>query len=419
MIKNMRKKFKKLIVASLLSASLFCNTMLASTPMETVTNITYNMDTLLQTVKANEPYLTITNFNGECNRFVKAQLDYLQIMPYWQSPNAGGRIWCSKVQDGTVTATGYQITRIDGANCLYQLLDSCSQPIYNIVISFGNSGWGHVCYIHAIVDNQVYFTDNWTYRGSNLVAFSPIVLDVDTFYNYQVSSNGNINSLLYFHSNGGEITDSENSTLTIRDETKPENLNLGDYFGLDGIITSNYIIEWVEGKITDINGNILQSIKAYPNSIEYRLNHKIDNSLIFNYLPAGDYYYVVTAKDASGTEKLLINQAFYVKEEESQLKITGATKPSIINRGNFFGLDGIITSNYPIIEVYGTIQKANGEVVQEVTVYPNTMEYRLNGVIDNSLIFNYLESGNYRYIIRATDSSQKQKTLINKSFKVK
>lgn len=213
----------------------------------------------------------------------------------------------------------------------------------------------------------------------------------------------------------------EESTLKITGATKPTTLNLGDYFGLQGIISSNYIILTVTGEIRDSNGNTIQSVTDEPQDTQYSLSGEIDNNLIFNDLSVGKYKYVITASDVSGCEKKLIDQSFSVKEKKKslQIRIIGATKPNTIREGDFFGLDGKIVSDYPITEVYGCIQTKDGEVVQDITVYPNTTEYSLNGAIDNSLIFNYLSKGRYKYIIIATNSLGIQKTLIDKSFTVK
>ncbi len=52
-------------------------------------------------------------------------------------------------------------------------------------------------------------------------------------------------------------------------------------------------------------------VEVTPNSKSYNLNGKVNNSLTFNKLPKGTFYYRVTAKDSYGTE-ILINQKFTV-----------------------------------------------------------------------------------------------------------
>ncbi len=177
----------------------------AETPREAIVKVTNDIGTLLQITRNNND--GINSFDGECNRFVKAQLEYFQVMPYWQSPHYGGKYWCSKVTDGDTTAYGYKIKQIQGRNCLDELLNTYSQPIYNIAISFDGlsaNAWGHVCFIHAISNDTVYFTDNWTYSGSNLVAYRPVELDINTFKKYQQESNGAMNALAYFYKNALE-----------------------------------------------------------------------------------------------------------------------------------------------------------------------------------------------------------------------
>jgi glucan-binding repeat-containing protein len=467
-------------------------------------------------------------------------------------PRGNGNQWYDnyKPKDGQKTSKGYTIHCVDTLNAL---LNTYGQPLYNIVVSYGSGGKNgnnHVMFIHAIINNTVYFTDNYSYAGTpegkawpsiSVERYNEIYegmygrakgvvyfeknpefpeewiwdtqfefwkyqlsdgtfakgwksIDGHTYYfkndtslvhsgwyeivgewyyfnsdghmqtgwqkvdgewyylndsgimqknkiveksgvKYYLGSNGaisknmciTINGIEYDADNSGKLTQlhnnniSEKSQLKITGETKPGTLKIGDYFGLDGIITSNYQIQEVHAQILDSSGNTVQWITVYPGTTEYRLNGEVDESLIFNYLSAGRYTYTVTAKDSSGNEKKLISKSFSVQEpkaEKSTLKITGATKPTKIQEGSFFGLDGTISSNYSITKVYGAINTSNGQTVQEITVYPNTMEYRLNGEIDNSLIFNYLSEGSYRYVIIASDNSGKEKKLINQSFKV-
>lgn len=500
-----------------------------------------------------------TSFNGICHSATMRQMDQVGLITVGNSAdyptvNGYGNQWYDfyKNKDGQKTSKGYTI---HCASSLNTLLANYGQPLYNIVVSYGSGGTNgnnHVMFIHAIINNMVYFTDSFSYANGkitegkawpsvNVESYNKMYTSMygyakgavyfekkyefaeewvwDTqfgFWKYQLSDgtfakgwksidghvyyfksdtslthsgwqeiagewyyfnsdghmqtgwqkvNGEwyylnnlgimqkdrlieesgvkyylgsdgaivknaclkINGIEYDADNSGILTKVNNdntsakSNLRITGETKPSVLNVGDYFGLDGIITSNYPIEEIRAEILDSLGNPIQSISVHPEVTEYRLNGKIDESLIFNNLSAGKYTYSVTARDSSGNEKKLINKSFSVrsqKAERSTLKITSATKPNRIQEGHFFGLDGTITSNYSITKVYGAINTSNGQTVQEVTVYPNTMEYRLNGEIDNSLIFNYLSEGNYRYVIIATDSSGKEKKLINQPFKV-
>ena len=51
-------------------------------------------------------------------------------------------------------------------------------------------------------------------------------------------------------------------------------------------------------------------------------------------------------------------------------------------------------------------------------VYPNSKTYDLHGPINDALIFERLEKGNYYYIVTAKANGM-EKTVIRQSFKVK
>lgn len=209
------------------------------------------------------------------------------------------------------------------------------------------------------------------------------------------------------------------STLSISGETKPQEIEQGNWFGLYGIISSNYSIEEVCGQILQ-NNKLIQSKIVYPGSMSYDLHGEINDALIFNVLSAGNYIYQITAKDASGTSKVLIKQQFQIKEPEkpeSTLSISGETKPQEIEQGSWFGLYGIITSNYPIETVCGEIVQGDN-LIQNKWVYPGTTEYDLHGEINDALIFNNLPAGNYTYHVMAQDTSGTRKMLIVQPFKV-
>lgn len=157
---------------------------------------------LLAIIKAHFNFIG-TDLSKECNRYTKAQLDYFGIMPYNDSPDRNGNTWCndgtgSKVNTGTVTAYGYTIENIQGADCINKLLAKYpNQSIYDIVISFGKEReFGHVCYVHAIENGKVVFTDNWQVGGKE--AFTALEIGLEDFIRYE-RNNGEIAALVHFY----------------------------------------------------------------------------------------------------------------------------------------------------------------------------------------------------------------------------
>lgn len=103
------------------------------------------------------------------------------------------------------------------------------------------------------------------------------------------------------------------SNIYVSDEKYPSgNLNLGQSFGLRGMIYSAKTLNNVTGIIIDSAENIVQPCGYNPDSKQVDLSGKINNTLIFDNLPTGSYRYVVTATDISGYAKTLIDSPFTV-----------------------------------------------------------------------------------------------------------
>lgn len=104
----------------------------------------------------------------------------------------------------------------------------------------------------------------------------------------------------------GQKADDKKPTVTISGEVSPSGtLKQGGNFGLRGTISTDC------GKITSVTGSILDSSgntvsgqsKTYtPNTTSFDIRTTINNSLIFNKLPAGSYTYYVKAVAKNGTQ---------------------------------------------------------------------------------------------------------------------
>ena len=116
----------------------------------------------------------------------------------------------------------------------------------------------------------------------------------------------------------------------------------------------------------------------------------------------------------------------------STLKITGDNEPGEIIEGSSWSCKGIITSNYKITKVTGSIiglKEYPNKMVDFVDVYSksvmsNSKSYSLeNSEIDNALRFDNIALKNYyspyfTYKITAEDESGKELTLVLKKFKI-
>lgn len=212
------------------------------------------------------------------------------------------------------------------------------------------------------------------------------------------------------------------TAINISGATKPTTLITGSSFTCAGTISSSSKLTLVTGQIITNTGTSKYVKSVNPNSTMYELkNGVIDSALLFNKLPAGNYYYKISAKNASGADQLLVNQAFTVQDPASTLGISGYSTPGTIEKGKSWNLKGTVTSNYPINNVTGYIQTTGGVNKYKQSTNPNSTSFSLAGsVIDAALLFNMLDVGTYVYKVTATDThTSSAKTLINATFTVK
>jgi peptidoglycan hydrolase-like protein with peptidoglycan-binding domain len=113
---------------------------------------------------------------------------------------------------------------------------------------------------------------------------------------------------------GGGVT----STLSIGSgKYAPGTLSEGSSYSINGTVTSNYTITSVTIGIYDANGNATSYVKTVqPKTYSYNI-YGVDSSIKFGKLSGSEngttYYFRVTASDASGTTKQLVNNSFVVK----------------------------------------------------------------------------------------------------------
>ncbi len=145
-----------------------------------------------------------TNFSNVCTTYVKYQLMALGITSSSDSDIKGnGNQVYNNIKEGT-TSTGYTKKKYSGNNCLNNILSANSGNVYNIVVSWtyqygysnSNPGAGHVLFIHAIIDNTVYFSDNYTYSGK--AEGSPLIMSLSTFMSKWNGMYGNAIGAVHF-----------------------------------------------------------------------------------------------------------------------------------------------------------------------------------------------------------------------------
>lgn len=218
-----------------------------------------------------------------------------------------------------------------------------------------------------------------------------------------------------------KATESAASTLKIKNYSYPKTISQGGMFDVKGIITSNYKIVNVTVSVINSKGKSSISKSVSPNAKKYDLV-KVDNDIKFGKLEAGSYTYRITAKD--GKKSLtLVNKEFKVESSpepssSSNMKITGATYPKELKKGQMFTMKGKITSNYNLKTVTAGVYKTSGEKVTTASKsLKDKKSYDVYG-LDEEIKFGKLAKGTYYYKVTATDT-KKTVTLLNKKFVVK
>ena len=150
-----------------------------------------------------------------------------------------------------------------------------------------------------------------------------------------------------------------------------------------------------------------------PNTKTYNIAN-VDAYVEFNKLPAGTYYYRITATNSGGT-KTLLNQRFTVGTDYS-ISISGANSPSYFNVGHGMNIQGTISSGATLTNVTVGCYDYNGTMQTGKSVNPNSGSFNINS-IDADVRFSSLAPGVYTYRVTATNSGG-TKTLVEKVFPV-
>lgn len=145
----------------------------------------------------------VGSFVGICPSATGRQMLVLGLIAQGNSndcPSANGNGWYSfyKMRNGSINSKGYRVVCAEGANCIQDLVNAYGMPLYNIVVSFPDNpdhdGNGHVMFIHAIIGNNVYFTDNFTDGSEGKVR----VLSISQYNQYYQRYNGSPIGAVYF-----------------------------------------------------------------------------------------------------------------------------------------------------------------------------------------------------------------------------
>lgn len=209
----MKKSLKKIICATLIAATVFCQVAPAAAPMEVYAASSYSTTAssgksvsqiksqIKSTYKKAKSIAGRRNFSKQCSLYVFSQLKALKI---YQTPNSywKGSRWYANLKNNGVTKTGYVQKKYSGRNCLSKIVKANNgKNVYNVVVCFprsyrSSSTMGHVLFIHAIINGKVYYSDNYRYNGKP--EGSVIVKSVSSFTSYFASNYGGITGAIHF-----------------------------------------------------------------------------------------------------------------------------------------------------------------------------------------------------------------------------
>ena len=217
-----------------------------------------------------------------------------------------------------------------------------------------------------------------------------------------------------------QLTEKNNqeSLSLLNGTTVPANLETGKTVSVNGILSSSVPLVSVTAGIYDTAGNLLAGKTVQINANTYNL-HELENSLTFQKLPAGNYYYRVTVSNELIKNKVMTEQKFsVVNPVVSDMKLTNGTAvPASISTGKGVSVKGTVTSSNAITSLTAGVYDTAGKLLTGKTVSPNAKTYDLH-TLDNDILFNQLPAGSYVYKVIATDSVEKDKVLTEQKFTV-
>ena len=252
----------------------------------------------------------MTAYKNWCGAYVCDQLVALGILSDGEF-SGHGKNWYSGLAAKNVTTTGYQTTAFSGKNCINDICATYGDA-YNIVVGFskgaGTDGqtYGHVLFIHAIIDGTVYWSESWQGKDGLVTCpiGKPVIYSVAEFYH--VYRNYVFDGAVMLSKDGGIEQIKKEPSITISGEAvPPATLDLGERFFLKGVISSVFPIAQITAGIYEIDTGKVTSeyIEVSPNTTSFDIANVIDPAIKFNELPRGRYTFILSVRDSTGFEE--------------------------------------------------------------------------------------------------------------------
>ena len=332
-----------------------------------------------------------SSFNGYCGLYVNWQLVVLGINTSYVGANGNQEF--DNYKDMSKSSGGYSITAYPASSyslssALNAISSNGTKDVYNILVGFetgsGSDGalYGHTCFIHAIIDGTVYFSDSFsvTIGGTTYSEGSPIACSISTFSSYY-NSWTTLDGLIYFSSGsyldqctpypaGGVIQMTTSAwlwSLPCSDETDPSSVH----------VSSEKIASGTHLNVTGLYKNVTNDTTPH-------------------------YWYRLTWEGK--TAYVYAPYTTYVGLDNSSITVTDIENPSSLTVGDRFWIKGVISSPYLLLtNVTAYVLNSSGGVVLSSPDNPNSHSYSLyQSTVDDNLTFNTLSAGTYRYFVGLT-----------------
>ena len=208
------------------------------------------------------------------------------------------------------------------------------------------------------------------------------------------------------------------SDIRLTDEVYPTQIVEGNTFSVYGIVTSSNKIMAVTIGVYDYDGEAEFEYTGKPGTKTYDI-HNVDYLMTFSRLKEGEYVYKIVATDTAESGVVLLEKEFSVisKDQYDTLKLENPVAPSTFLEGKTFSVYGTVVSEYTITSVTCSVRSSNGTLQFTKTVNPGTNTYNINN-IDRYMTFSQLKAGTYVYRIVASDTYNKDKVLLERTFTV-
>ncbi len=135
------------------------------------------------------------SFKDLCGVYVTFQLKALGIFSDAKSYCGNGNEWFNGISQQHISGN-YTLKKYPGAHCIEDIIRDNGNAVYNIVVSFSKGRFGHVMFIHAIINGRIYFTDS--YKFNNIEARKLHVLSIPSYKKHYAGKGYNIIGALHF-----------------------------------------------------------------------------------------------------------------------------------------------------------------------------------------------------------------------------